>query len=715
MGSSHQLAAALLVAVLAALTDAAHAAACAASSEDGAQQGAGSASDARASDASKPATHASDADETPADPDPEAPSYAETLVVTASRAEQQLLDAPVSITVIGPAQLETSPADNYGDLLRGVPGLNVVQTSARDINVTARSPGSTLATSQLALVDGRSIYQDFFGFVMWDSLPVNLDEVKQIEVQRGPGSAMWGANALSGVINVRTKTPRELAGGLVTAGGGEWGTRSASARWADAFARGSYKVSASWFEQDPWPRRNTFANGTPIPADNEFANEGTDQPKVDLRFDWEPVPGRRWSYKAGRAGTTGLLHSGIGPFAMNDSAYMDYGEVAWTSPRVDAKVYVNRIDGDATNLLNYLDFAFQTDTWVADVAASKIQGEKQLWVFGGTARYNSFDLSLAPSESARVEVGVFVEDQIAPSERVLISAGMRIDHFDTIGWALSPRTSLVLKPRKKHSVRFAFNRAYRAPSLINNYLDTVIPNQAELAPPPARPFVFLTFATGQRDLREETVDAFEVGYTGMFRWRTTLTAAVYRNTTRDNIDFHPAVYYSTADPPFAWAFGPVPDRLLVKEYSYRNIGRVVDHGVELSVNRSFGSHFGLTGSYTWQADPKVSGQPTNAALLVTNLPPRNQASVSLHATFPRWRGSASVSYQDRAFWTDVLDERFHAWTDSFLMANASVTWKAGEHVEIVATGTNLLNERIKQHAFGDEIRRKLGAELRWKF
>ena len=75
-------------------------------------------------------------------------------------------------------------------LLRAVPGLNVSQTSARDINITTRNATGTLATGQLALLDGRSLYQDFFGFVMWDFLPVNPAEIKQIEVIRGPGATL---------------------------------------------------------------------------------------------------------------------------------------------------------------------------------------------------------------------------------------------------------------------------------------------------------------------------------------------------------------------------------------------------------------------------------------------------------------------------------------------------------------------------------------------
>lgn len=119
----------------------------------------------------------------------------EVIVVTASRTEQALNEAPAAITVLDARTIESIPADDYGDLLRNVPGLNVSQTSARDLNMTSRGSTNTLSTSQLVLLDGRSLYLDFFGFVMWDFLPVNPGEIKQIEAVRGPGSAVWGANA----------------------------------------------------------------------------------------------------------------------------------------------------------------------------------------------------------------------------------------------------------------------------------------------------------------------------------------------------------------------------------------------------------------------------------------------------------------------------------------------------------------------------------------
>ena len=141
-------------------------------------------------------TPAQPADQKPPDQTPppdqptEAPKYEDQVIVTASRVEQKLVNAPATVSLISAQTIASAPSASYAELLRGVPGMNVTQTSARDINLVSRSATGTLSTSQLALIDGRSIYQDFFGFVAWDFLPVNPSEIKQIEVIRGPALSL---------------------------------------------------------------------------------------------------------------------------------------------------------------------------------------------------------------------------------------------------------------------------------------------------------------------------------------------------------------------------------------------------------------------------------------------------------------------------------------------------------------------------------------------
>src|SRR5262245_49947217 len=338
----------------------------------------------------------------------------ETVVVSASKTEQQLVNAPATMTVLDPAAIAGQSSTNYADILRSVPGLNVTQISARDINVTSRASTSSLATSELTLLDGRSLYQDFFGFTMWDFMPVNLNDIKRIEVVRGPASAVWGANAMNGVINVITKTPRENPGTTVTFGfgnfplsvrghgGGQGYLYYLNASHAQAINdRLSYRVSGGGYSQDAMPRPTGIIPGSPgqgtaYPA---YSNEGTDQPKVDARVDYDfPDHSRSMSFSGGFAGTSGIMHSGIGPFSIDNGSTMSYGKFNYNQNAFHVQAFLNVLNGNATNLLTVgpdalpIPLDFDTKTFDVEAGHSLVTGTKNVLTYGGNVRMNRFEL-----------------------------------------------------------------------------------------------------------------------------------------------------------------------------------------------------------------------------------------------------------------------------------------------------------------------------------
>ncbi|MGZ8711175.1 MAG: TonB-dependent receptor plug domain-containing protein, partial [Thermoanaerobaculia bacterium] len=346
-----------------------------------------------------------------------APRIDELMVVTASRTEQLVHDVPAAVSVITSQELEQMPADDYGDILRTVPGVNVTQISARDIQVTARSATNSLATSQLVMLDGRTLYLDFFGFVMWDFLPVDVTEINQIEVVRGPGSAVWGANAMTGVIHLITKRPSEMLGTTVIAGAGDRGTLLGSVMHAGTNGRAGYKFSTSYYRQNAFERPAGLIPGTstPYPA---FENEGTEQPKADVRIDYDLSDTSYVSVAGGYAGTDGLVHSGIGPFDIESGASMKYVKGDWTHGALRAGAFANFLDADSTNLLAIgvdgrpINFAFKTNTYNVDVNNTSVIGRRHVLTYGATARHNTFDLSIAPLGEQRDEYGAFLQDEI---------------------------------------------------------------------------------------------------------------------------------------------------------------------------------------------------------------------------------------------------------------------------------------------------------------
>jgi iron complex outermembrane receptor protein len=648
----------------------------------------------------------------------EKPKIEEVMVVTASRTEQLVHDVPAAVSVITAQDLEEMPADDYGDILRTVPGLNVTQMSAREIQVTGRAATSSLATSQLVLLDGRTLYLDFFGFVMWDFLPVNVTEIKQIEVVRGPGSAVWGANAMTGVINLITKRPKEMEGTSVVLGGGELGTVLGSVTHAGARDRWGYKLSASYYKQDPFDRPTGLIPGTRTPYP-PFENEGTKQPKLDLRLDYDLTEKSYLSVSGGYAGTDGLVHSGIGPFDIKSGGSMKYAKADWSRGALRASAFANFLDVDSTNLLQFgvsgrpLSFAFKTNTYSVDASNTSVVRDRHILTYGATARHNEFDLSIAPLGEQRDEYGGFLQDEILFGKARWV-VGARWDDIDPIGSVVSPRTAFLYSPVPNQTVRVSFSRAFRAPSLINNYLDTAILTPVTL---PTGPFVFATRAVGNVGLSEERMDAYELGYVGTLPGHLILSASIYRNKTEDSIDFYPASFYTSQNPPAGW---PLPPQFLdapplrnalPSSFSYRNVGEITNEGLEIALNARPSAEWSWFVNYSYQTDPEVKGIPAEEI----NVPPANRANAGASWDGGTYFVNASINYQDEAIWRDVLDARYWGPTDSFTSLNAGVGFRLNQRATISVIGTNLTNEKIQQHVFGDIIARKITGQIKFNF
>jgi outer membrane receptor protein involved in Fe transport len=659
---------------------------------------------------------------------PGATGAPETIIVTASRTEETLLESSAAVTVLDSAALALTPGDDYGDLLRGVPGLNVAQTSVRDISITARGATSTLANSQLALVDGRSIYLDFFGFVAWDLLPVQTQEIARIEVVRGPGSAVWGANAMSGVVNVITKRPRDLVGTTVIVG-----TAESSVLHASASERFAYKVTAGRFEQSPYERPTGEIPGSvPTQTYPTFANRGTEQHRAAAELEWDLAAGGVLTFGGAYADTGGILHSGIGPFDVEDRSSLSSVKANWRKDAWRVGVAANRLDGDAVNLLTLradgepLSFEFASDTIDVNVSNSTELGTRHTLTYGADYRSNDFRLEIAPGAADRDEWGVFVQAELAAGERTRWSIGARYHEADALAdAAVVPRTSLVFTPRDGHALRLSYGEAFRSPSAINEYLDVTILQQVG-------PFALPGDADGNLALDEELLTALEVGYTATLRDGMTLSVDLYRNEITDSIDFFVARRYGAGNLPepsatlppaiipcfnFAPGSGPAAcpfgglSGLVPSNYSYQNIGRIVNDGVEIGLtgNRNAWRWFA---NASWQSEPEIAAG--GVAPEDVNVAPSWRANAGIGRDSGRRFWSVALNYQGEAYWADVLFAR--AFTSSFTQVGATAGWRfVDDHLTLKVIGQNVLDADVQQHIFGDMLERRIEGQLSYTF
>lgn len=665
----------------------------------------------------------------------ERPAPGDVVVVTASRREEELINAPATMTVIGSAALSAVPSQNVIDWLRLVPGINAVQTSARDVNVTSRTDSSTLANSLLVLLDGRSIYQDFFGIVMWDFLPIDVDEIKQVEVIRGPASAVWGANALTGVVNVIGKTPREMLGTALSVrfgqfnrtrpgedydGGGLFSIHAVHA--AAPSQRLAYKISGGVMAQEAFlrPSGNIAGSESSYP---DFDNRGTRQPRIDARADYDLAGSQQKVVLAGgMAGTEGIIHTGLGPLDIQRGSMLAYGRVTYTRKQLKVQGFVNFLNGGAPFLLQLtaegdpVGARFRNRALDVEFSNLNLLGTRHVVSYGGNYRHNGFDLSIAARGDSRREAGVYVQDQIFLSERFRWVLGTRIDRFEVLDKPVfSPRTAFIMKPSPQQTVRLSFNRAFRAPSFVNSYFDIAYQSRLDLGG--EEEFRFPTQGIGNSELKEEALSAYEAGYIGDLG-PITLGASVYVNRTRNRIFFLQTRSYTSTNPPPGWPL-PLADldarsaagHGLGAEFSYRNFDRITYRGAELSVEAQ---RAGLTAfaNYTWQGDPTLKEIDPSEI----NLPPTHRVNAGITLTRPRYYGSISASFQDEAFWQDVLDARFAGWTKPIASINASIGVAATDGtMRVGVRATNLLNSSTQEHIFGDLIRRSVTGEVRLTF
>jgi outer membrane receptor protein involved in Fe transport len=708
----------------------------------------------------------------------------ETVVVSASRTEIALVNAPATMSVLSSEVLESTPAQNYGDLMRAVPGVNVIQLSARDVNMTSRQATGTLSNSQLVLLDGRSIYLDFFGIVLWDFLPNNMNDVKQIEVIRGPASAVWGANALTGVVNILTKPPRETLGTQVTLSGGFLNRNAgstegegvgsifgANATYANApNSRLSYRVSAGYFNSDALPRptgriplitdprdSSTTVGGGAYPIDGPgapgtaFRNQGTSQPKFDLRVDQELAGGGVITYQGGVAGTEGVVYTGLGPFDIQSGSYMGYGKVNYARGALRVNFFSNFVDADAPNLLfldpgtgSPLQLNFSTQTHDFEAGHAVAIGARNVLSYGGNIRRNNFDLTLAAAAEDRNELGGYVQNETI-LDRYRFTVGARVDKFGNLDDPVfSPRLAAIVNVLPAQSVRVSFNRAFRSPSVVNNYLDTSIiapvslaalaPLLGPLAPLVAQPFPLVVKAVGselpigttpQDELTEESLTAYEVAYTGTLNDRTTLGLAFYVNDFDENINFvqlPPNLDpYTAANPPPGWVLPPSILTVMASQgrylprtaYTYLNLGPTRQKGVELSVDHRVNRSLTAFANYSWQGKPSVLDDPNPFPEQELSIPPTNRFNAGFNYDDERYLGSLSVNYSDDAFWSDVLTSEYHGFTDAYTLVNGSIglKWQQGRITTLLKMN-NIFNRDIQQHVFGDIVKQSAIVEVR---
>lgn len=603
------------------------------------------------------------------------------IVISATKIEQPITESPSSISVITAEDIRRSSATNIADLLRRVPGIDVLRISPSDAQISARGFNESNNNDVLLLIDGRSAYVDFFGIVAWDALPIVLEEIERIEIIRGPGSALYGANAFSGVINIITKTPEQAKGTTLSATVGEFDSFTWTFMNADVFDRWGYKVVASWDEG------NSF-------GDREENDHETFKGSALVEYEFDSDSLIYFSIGADEGeGNTLTRVSGFDREGVFGYAKLNYDYANWKFQTfynlVDLDV-VGSDDEERSIVNNAFDFEMQH---------SFVPREEHNITWGANYRHNRITSREIIGNAEQQDLfAVFVQDQYKILDDMTLTAGVRYDSHPETGSQVSPRASLVYEPWENHIFRASVSRAFRNPSSIESFLDLAI--------------LGVVVSTGDDDLNSEEIMSFELGYqTRLLENRLELKIDAFYNMLDEIIEF--------------WSVPPPPGALVAFEYF--NAGKADAFGGEIGL--AYHMNDRLTGyfNYSYQElkarDDGVQFQ-TNSDGDVIDSSPKQKFNAGIYGELENGlNGSIDLSFVDETAFgffdstsTPLPLQPTVVELDDYTRVDVRIGYKIRDpDIQVSLIIQNAFDDAHKEHPLGELLQRQVFFQIYGRF
>ncbi len=437
----------------------------------------------------------------------------EETVSIASRYEQPISQAPSDVYVITDEDIRMSGATDLPTILRRIPGLEVMQMSGAEFNVSARGNNQPAANKLLVMVDGRSIYVDAQGLTHWKLLPITLPEIKRIEVLKGPASAVYGFNAFDGIISITTKSPAEMRGATLQFGGGEVGTLSGAAVYANVANKLGYRLSVGHDQHGQWRNHDALAfRSNKFNVSTEYAL--TEDSRLVInggladanRFDGHI------SESFMNAGSPSQRYASVAYershffLRANWTGFSDFTDIMF-NPHVASFLKLFNLTGDPLSRNDS-----RSNTYNLEAQHSLALSPSNRLTYGANYRRNTLDHRFISQPGREDRFGVYLQDEWNISHSLNLIAGARYDLHSEINGTWSPRAALLYKPTPNHVFRLGLSVAYRPPtmqeSLAAAQVAITLPPPANSPPP--------TIARGSSNLAPERIISYELGYQGWF-------------------------------------------------------------------------------------------------------------------------------------------------------------------------------------------------------
>lgn len=591
-----------------------------------------------------------------------------------------LADAPAAVTVLRQEDIERLGATTLPDLLRVVPGIMVAQVDGNKWAVGSRGFNGFFGGKLLVLVDGRSIYNGIFSGVFWDAHDLPLDNIARIEVLRGPGAALWGSNAVNGVINIVTRSAQETQGGRVAVGAGNVDQHLLDIR------QGGVSESAAWRLY----ARSRGRSDQELPGGGT-ANDSAHSQRAGFRIDSTPSP-TAWMV----SGEAQQGRSGGAPYPQSTTEDIrNYHLLGRLSHHLDS--------GATLQLQTYFDSswrrdlavgsALQEDIFDLDIQHDVLLTPSQRLIWGGGWRQNRFSsvgsvkLAFVPDHQSRTVTSVFVQDEweILPQELILIG-GVRAEQLPRHGMQWQPSLRATWNPLPLHTFWMSTGQAVRAPNNINTSVRYNGPIGSQVAPPLP---VF-----GNPDFAPERITSLELGWRARLSPKLSTDVALYSNRYRqlESLELAPSLV----------------------NLSHFNHARATTQGLEWALDWQASDNWQLRSGLTLYREHSLLVDPQSTAATVTfhDMFPNRQAFLrslwdinAAHRLDVTWRGAGPLS---------------HRGIPGYGTSDLRWTWRRDRFVELSMIARNIGGPRhreISEQAFFRETitRPELFVSLVWRY
>jgi iron complex outermembrane recepter protein len=623
-------------------------------------------------------------------------------ITSASRKEQRAADVAAAVFVITHDDIRRSGMTTIPDLLRLAPGVDVAQINSNKWAVSVRGFNAMFANKLLVLIDGRSIYNRIFSGVLWDTEDLMLDDIDRIEVIRGPGAAMWGANAVNAVINIVTKAAADTQGGLVRVDAGRAGEQ-AGVRYGGTLGAAKYRLYSQWSGRDQ-----------SLIAPDTRANDASHSVTTGFRADWATRPDAFMVQGDFTAGQARALWPNLDP---QTAAREPIANVPTDSQGAHllGRWTRTRASGATLQVQSFIDIAgrqepvgdYHRRAFDLDTQYHMALGTRQDLVAGTGYRFidekldGHVGLSLTPAQSNSSLLTAFVQDEIGfLANRLAVTLGSQVQYDSVAGAGLQPTARVIWKGLPRQRVWAATSRALRTPSLDERGIRLDFPPV-----PSGMGLPLIVSSLGNPAARTEELIDVELGY------RLEIGRAASVDVTGFGGRYDHLVTNETAAP--LVQFVPSPQILVTSLVG--NELKATTRGLEVAGQWAPVHTLRFDGSYTaFHVTPNLSAASQDSiAATADGSAPRTQWQLrAMFSPIARATLNAAMFHVGRLEQLQV---------SAYTRADVSAEWRFTSGLSLMATGQNLFDAMHAEFAgpqsllLPTQVPRSASLRLRWTF